>query len=59
MTIDKLKFWLPYGGGFMVIPGEESYLDGDFFKNGWMFFLFWAWHLSWVALPFYLVQYLP
>jgi len=54
--MEKLKFWIPYGGGFFVIPGQKNYLDGDFFKSGWMYLLFMLWHVSWVYLPFFLIH---
>jgi hypothetical protein len=47
----KLKFWIPFCGGFFVMPGEKNYLDGDFFKYRIMLLLFMLWHVTWVSLP--------
>jgi hypothetical protein len=56
--MEKLKFWTPLIGGFFTIPGELSYLDGNFFKNDYILGLFMFWHCIWISLPFLVGQYL-
>ena len=51
----KLRFWTPIVGGFWVIPGEQSYLDGDFFPNSFMYGVFICWHIVWIGLAFLLI----
>lgn len=50
----KLKFWIPFVGGFFVIPGEKSYLDTCFYENKYMsksvmYFTFLMWHCVVIA----------
>lgn len=56
----KIKFWIPYIAGFLIIPGEKTYLDSDFYKNNYlsvvtMYFLFITYHSFFIILPFILL----
>ena len=52
----KIKFWIPFFGGFFVIPGQKNYLDGDFFKHpGIMYPVFVLWHFAWIVVPMLLI----
>jgi hypothetical protein len=53
----KLVFWIPFAGGFFVIPREKNYLNSDFFKHIYMFPIFMLWHMAWVSLPLILAYY--
>lgn len=51
----KLKFWIPFIAGFLVIPGQLNYTDAEFYENKYLtptvtFMLFLAWHFSCITL---------
>ena len=63
MKNKNLKFWIPFAGGFMIMPGQQTYLNGSYWKNNFinpflLFGLFLLWHCAWVASPFLIMYYI-